>query len=197
MDEIARKLGQSNILGIKKPFLINKLLQYKPHTYIEVGVFNCETFFSVVDLFNNPIDSFIGFDLFRDPEDSKEEAPLDTRYITYADAVHIARTKGKSIALVQGDTKDTLLQTLLESSHFLHPPVFVFLDGGHSFETAYGDILSVYNGLCTLSPVCVWIDDSNFQGVNKAIRSFTSDIIREEYNCTVERQLYDITEIHW
>ena len=189
---------KSNILGIKKPMVIKKVMDFKPHTYIEVGVFNCETFFSVVDLMDHPLDCFLGFDLFKDPEVEKNEAPpLDTRYMTYADAIQMGRNHRKNIILVQGDTCETLLPTILEYKKHLSMPVFVFLDGGHSFETTYSDITSIYNGLCNVSPVSIWVDDSNFPGVSKAIKEFTSDIIREEYNCRLETQPCHITEISW
>jgi len=167
------KLGKSNILVHKLDFLLNLWEEIQPHTYIEIGVFNCETFFKVVDTMNSVEDKFFGFDYFIDlPELLKayEIAPRDERYITYEDACEIAKEKNKQITLVEGDTNETLYQTL--DGQVLPSPIVVFVDGGHSYDTCYSDMKSCWSILKDLKGVHLFIDDLQFPSIKKACNDF-------------------------
>jgi hypothetical protein len=173
-----------------------------------VGVFNCETFFKVADFMNQNDKLLLGFDQFVDLDEHKvrtdneftmesEAVPLSDRYITYKDAVEIAAEFDATIHLVKGDTKVSLPPILHLYKNDGKSPVFIFVDGGHSFETCYSDLITIWNEFKNDKDVRIWVDDINFPGVNLAFRKLIKEITEQNYKVKVTPLPYSVVELTW
>lgn len=143
------------ILGEKLPVILSQVQEIKPQTYIEIGCYRCDTMHEVKKL---GVPRIIGFDLF-EPAPMYEEAPLDGPPITYEEAIKFG------YELYKGNTWDTLYE--LEGIK-AEPPVVVFIDGGHSFETTLNDIEMVQR---FLPKSHILIDDISMHGVALALQA--------------------------
>lgn len=153
-----------SILGAKLPIILEAVTKVQAKTYIEIGCYRCNTM-KEIRLLDESI-RVIGFDLFAPHDGVKddkgvgaEHAPLDGPPVTITEAERMG------FEVYAGDSKITLPEILsgLEVRH----PVFVFLDGGHSYETARSDYCNVAK---YLPDATVIIDDVNYPGVARLIR---------------------------
>lgn len=143
------------IMGAKLPVLLAQIEEIKPQTYIEIGCYRCDTMHEVKKL---GVPTLFGFDLFEQAPDH-EEAPLDGLPITWEEA------QSFGYLLHKGDTKDTLHILRLA---IMEPPVVVFIDGGHSFETTLNDIELVQK---YVPKAHLLIDDISMHGVRLAMQA--------------------------
>ena len=148
--------------GLKKPYgdnILELINEYNPKNVLEVGVFCGVTARNICELLNkNHKDSFsyIGVDLFGNNKASSDDEieplflknqkfsnPFKTLFYNYIkkenlnsiESVHkLLKKFGDKIKLIQGDTREILENLSLESIEF------VFLDGGHSYETVMNDL---------------------------------------------------------
>lgn len=143
------------ILGAKLDVILGQIKEIQPQTYIEIGCYRCDTMHEVKKL---GVPRLIGFDLFEQAP-SHEEPPLDGAPITFEEA------KKFGYELYKGDTWLTLSN--LEKLE-LTPPIVVFIDGGHSFETTLQDIdqVRVFIPHCT-----ILLDDISMHGVQLAMKA--------------------------
>jgi len=171
----------NSVLGPKQDILLSLLGKYHPKTYIEVGCFQCVTLRLVTDLAPvYGIERCIGFDLFEQCAGDEtelgvgdEHAPLDGPPLSFEEAI------GLGLEVYKGDSKETLT-TLGDLA--CQPPVFAFVDGGHSFETCYSDIKNVK--ACHHDAILL-LDDSDYPGVAKAIAECGFPSRRFPYYLTV------------
>ena len=148
--------------GLKKPFgdqFLSFLNDINPKNVLEVGVFCGVTARNICELLNKNHKnnfSYFGLDLFGlekqnnideiEPKFLKNQNfsnPLKKIYYNYIlkenlnsleSVSKFLKKYSNNIELVKGDTKETLTKIPLEKINF------VFLDGGHSYETVNSDL---------------------------------------------------------
>ena len=165
--------------------------------FLEVGVFCGVTSRNVCELLNNIHNgnfSYIGFDLFGEKADQelnevvpeyiksqKFSNPFKHIYYNLLLKENLNSTESikkflkkfkKNIDLVKGDTNKTLKEANLSKIDF------AFIDGGHSYETTYNDLTSLYSSMKNKSKTIVcddYIDASYITDVKKAVDDFTKE----------------------
>ena len=186
-----RKNGLNNEWGDQ---LLRIISEKKPKHFLEIGVFCGVTSRNVCELLNNINNgdfSYIGFDLFGEksiqeyneiePEYIKSQKfsnPLKHIYynillrenLNSIESIKKFLNKFKNnISLVKGDTNKTLKQVDLSKIDF------AFIDGGHSYETTFNDLSSLYSSMKNRSKTIVcddYIDASYITDVKKAVDDF-------------------------
>ena len=178
-------------------FFLNEVYKTKPKIFLEIGVFHGVTARNVCELlYNIHKDDFkyIGLDLFEKSKENDTEVipntkfnnPLKKFYFQYLkrqdpyslDAVNDLLKKFKSnVHLIKGNSNKILKQLDLTKVDF------VFLDGGHHYDTVQNDLES-----CTeviKNNGVVLCDDYNLgsaPGVKKAIDEY---VLSNKYNCEI------------
>jgi len=178
-------------------FFLNEVMIKKPKTFLEVGVFHGVTARNVCDLlYKIHKDDFryIGLDLFEKNSNNISEIipntkfsnPLKTiffRYIKRQDPYSLEAVKDllkryeKNISLVKGNSNQLLKKFNMSKIDF------VFLDGGHEYETVKNDLnncIEVIKNNGTI--ICDDYDLSFAPGVKKAIDEF---IKMNNFNCNI------------
>ena len=186
-------LKQKNIGNL----FLNEILLSRPKKFLEVGVFQGVTARNICELlYKIHKDNFkyIGIDIFEYDEKSKDEVipninfknPLKQFYYKYIKKENpyslnsvkkLLKKFEKNVEIIKGDSKKIL------PSIDLTEVDYVFLDGGHSYETVKNDlnnckIVIKNNGI-------VLCDDYNLSyapGVKKAIDEFSTN---EQYEVTI------------
>lgn len=137
-----------------KPMFVSWMCELvSPKTFIEVGTYRMQTF----EYLNSKLKSdikMLGFDFFESAP--KGEIPPQGEPLGYEDSLKIISEWDREVVLVKGNTKETLSDKWLSD---VEPPVVVYLDGGHSYETSKSDFWNLYekldSGLIILDD---WID---------------------------------------
>ena len=175
-------------------FFLQEILKKKPKNFLEIGVFHGVTARNVCELLNfvhKGEFNYIGIDFFDEKKDNEIipninfTNPFKKIYFKYIlrenpytkESVENLLAKFKSkIKLIKGDTNEILETIDLKNIDY------VFLDGGHNYETVKNDLnfcKKILNNNGT-----VLCDDYNLSyapGVKKAIDEFIS-----ENNCKHE-----------
>ena len=172
--------------GIGKSFL-NEIERKKPKTFLEVGVFHGVTARNVCELLykihKNDF-KYIGLDLFGESGENLNEAipnkkfsnPFKSFYFKYIkkidpysiEAVNDLLKKFKdNVYLIKGNSNELLKKIDVSKVDY------VFLDGGHSYDTVINDLINCKvvvenNGVI----LCDDYDLSYAPGVKKAIDEF-------------------------
>ena len=141
-------------------FFLNQILKKKPKNFLEVGIFHGVTSRNVCDLLSQIHGkdfTFTGIDLFTtDDELIKEEMipqtkfsnPLKTIYYKYIvrqdpyriESVEKLLSKHKNnINIIKGNSNRVLNEISLKKFDY------VFLDGGHKYETVLDDLKCLQN----------------------------------------------------
>ena len=179
-------------------FLLKHIEQIKPKNFLEIGVFHgvtsrnvCET----LHLLHGDDFKFIGIDLFSyDREILKNECapkttfsnPLKTiyyRFIIKSDPYSLEsvnkllRKFKKNVNIIKGDSNEVLKKINLNEIDY------VFLDGGHKYETVMNDLENLTqivnnNGII----LCDDYDLSYAPGVKKAIDEY---VFKKKYNLKI------------
>ncbi len=178
-------------------FFLNEVMDKKPKTFLEVGVFHGVTARNVCDLlYKIHKDNFkyIGLDLFEKNSNNISEIipntefsnPLKTiyfRYIKKQNPYSIEAVKDllkryeKNISLIKGNSNQLLKKIDMSKIDF------VFLDGGHEYETVKNDLnncIEVIKNEGTI--ICDDYDLSFAPGVKKAIDEF---IKKNNFKCSI------------
>jgi predicted O-methyltransferase YrrM len=186
-----RKTGLNEEWG---NLLLNIVLEKKPKHFLEVGVFCGVTSRNICELLRNMHGddfSYTGFDLFGDkidqelneaePEYVKSQKfsnPFKHVYYNFLLKENLNSIKSvekflkkfkKNINLVKGDTNKTLKQTNLKKIDF------AFIDGGHSYETTFSDLSTLYSSMKNKSKTIIcddYADASYITEVKKAVDDF-------------------------
>ena len=182
--------------GIGDLFL-NEILLSNPKKFLEIGVFQgvtarniCELLYEIHGVNFN----YIGVDIFEHDEKSKNEVipninfrnPLKQfyyRYIKKENPYNLISVKKllkkfeKNVEILKGDSKKILPKIDLTEVDY------VFIDGGHSYETVKSDLnnckIVIENKGIVL---CDDYDLSYAPGVKKAIDEF---VYKEQYNIKI------------
>ena len=168
-------------------FFLSLIKEKKPKTFLEIGVFHGVTARNVCELLykiNGKEFNYIGLDLFEESIENKDEIipsinfsnPLKYFYFKYIkrqnpysiDAVQDLLKKFKdNVHLIKGNSNKVLKKIDMRKIDY------VFLDGGHDYETVKNDLescIEVINSNGTI--LC---DDYNLSyapGVKKAIDEY-------------------------
>ena len=187
-----RKTGLKGKLG---NIYLEQLNKYKPKNFLEIGVFCGVTARNTCDYLSQIHGNqfrYIGVDLFgRTQINQKDEIepdflknqkfsnPLKNIYYNYiikenlnslASNKKLLQKYEKNIQLIAGDTNEILKDIDLSSIDF------VFLDGGHSYETVLNDLEEIYKSLRNRNKVILCDDygEASFiKEVKNAIDDFT------------------------
>ena len=171
---------------------MQRLVKYRPKNFLEIGVFCGVTARNVCDLLHKLHGSefkYTGVDLFGDIPSTKGEVvpkylknqyfnnPLKRIYYNYiirenlnsieSVTKFLEKYKG-NVTLIKGDTNKVL------KDHDFKEIDYVFLDGGHSYETVINDLRNLYNNLKDKRRI-ILCDDYNHPecpGLKKAIDEF-------------------------
>ena len=166
-------------------FFLNEILKKKPRHFLEIGIFHGVTSRNVCDLLKQMHGkdfSFTGIDAFTaDKNETKDEIipqtkfsnPLKTFYYKYVvrldpyskESVEKLLSKHKdNIDIIKGNSNKVLKEISLDKFDF------VFLDGGHKYETVLNDLKSLTKVVKNKGVVlCDDYDLAYAPGVKKAI----------------------------
>ena len=169
-------------------FFLNEILKRKPKNFLEIGVFHGVTSRNVCDLLeqiHGKDFSFTGIDIFStDKETIKGEIipqtkfsnPLKTIYYKYIvkldpyskESVDKLLSKYKdNINIIKGNSNRVLKEISLDKFDY------VFLDGGHKYETVLTDLKHLRNIIINSGVVlCDDYDLTYAPGVKKAIDEY-------------------------
>tara|TARA_S200000501_G_C20650406_1_gene667197 strand:- start:112 stop:756 length:645 start_codon:yes stop_codon:yes gene_type:complete len=182
--------------GLKKPYGDNflKLVdEYKPKKVLEIGVFCGVTSRNLCELLkknNGNNFKFYGLDLFGSDKTSEVDEiepkflekqkfsnPLKTIFYNHIKKENLnsklsvenfLKNFSNNIHLIKGDTRITLEKVPLDEIDF------VFLDGGHSYETVLSDLKQLHSGMRDKTQIVC--DDfsgiTKIESVEKAITNF-------------------------
>ena len=185
--------------GLKKPYgdnFLSLVEEYKPKNVLEIGVFCGVTSRNICELLKTNFGSdfrYYGLDLFGSSktssvdeiepkflENQKFSNPLKTIYYNFVKKENLnskisvenfLKKFSQNIELIEGDTRVTLEKVPLSEIDF------VFLDGGHSYDTVLSDLQKLYDNMKNNSKIVC--DDfagiTKIESVEKAIKDFTNN----------------------
>ena len=185
--------------GLKKPYgdnFLSLVEEYKPKNVLEIGVFCGVTSRNICELLKTNFGSdfrYYGLDLFGSTkissvdeiepkflENQKFSNPLKTIYYNFIKKENLnskisvqnfLKKFSQNIELIEGDTRVTLEKVPLSEIDF------VFLDGGHSYDTVLSDLEKLYDNMKNNSKIVC--DDfagiTKIESVEKAIKDFTNN----------------------
>jgi len=169
-------------------FFLNEVLKRKPKNFLEIGVFHGVTSRNICDLLeqiHGKNFTFTGIDLFTtDSVSIKDEIipetkfsnPLKTIYYKYIvrldpyskESVEKLLLKHKeNVNIIKGNSNKVLKEIILDKFDY------VFLDGGHKYETVLSDLKSLRS--IVLNKGVILCDDYDLTyapGVKKAIDEY-------------------------
>ena len=185
--------------GLKKPYgdnFLSLVEKYKPKNVLEIGVFCGVTSRNICELLKTNFGSdfrYYGLDLFGSTktssvdeiepkflENQKFSNPLKTIYYNFIKKENLnskisvqnfLKKFSQNIKLIEGDTRVTLEKVPLSEIDF------VFLDGGHSYDTVLSDLQKLYENMKNNSKIVC--DDfagiTKIESVEKAIKDFANN----------------------
>jgi hypothetical protein len=179
-------------------FFLNEVLKKNPKTFLEIGVFHGVTARNVCELlFKSHGNNFnyIGLDLFEESDENKNEIipnttfssnPVKQFYYKYIkkqnpyslEAVEDLLKKFKDkIHLIKGNSNKLLKKIDMNKINY------VFLDGGHEYNTVMNDLNCCREVIQNNGTVlCDDYDLSHAPGVKKAIDEYTA---QNKYKCSI------------
>ena len=187
---------KSGLKGRWGNIYLERLSKHNPKNILEIGVFCGVTAKNTCDFLyksNGNDFTYTGIDLFgsnqsdeRDEikpnflKDQKFSNPLKNIYYNYIlkenlnsieSVQKLLKEYSKNIELIAGDTNKVLKEIDLRKIDF------VFLDGGHSYETVINDLMILYGSMKDQKKVILCDDygkESYISEVEKAINDFTN-----------------------
>ena len=185
--------------GLKKPYgdnFLSLVKEYEPKNVLEIGVFCGVTSRNICELLKTNFGSdfrYYGLDLFGSTktssvdeiepkflENQKFSNPLKTIYYNFIKKENLnskisvqnfLKKFSQNIELIEGDTRVTLEKVPLSEIDF------VFLDGGHSYDTVLSDLQKLYDNMKNNSRIVC--DDfagiTKIESVEKAIKDFANN----------------------
>ena len=171
-------------------FFLNEIKKKSPKFFLEVGVFHGVTARNVCELLHelhNGDFKYIGLDLFEKSEQNKSEIipkinfsnPLKNIYFRYIkrfdpysveDVEDLLKKFENNIHLIKGNSNQILRKIDMSKIDY------VFLDGGHNYETVKNDLNNCIDVIMNNGTVlCDDYDLTYAPGVKKAIDEFVKD----------------------
>ena len=186
---------KSGLKGKWGNIFLERLSNHSPKSVLEIGVFCGVTARNTCDFLhktNGNDFNYIGIDLFgSNQSNSKDEIeptflkdqkfsnPLKNIYYNYIlkenlnsieSVQKLLQEYSKNIKLIAGDTNRVLKEIDLQKIDF------VFLDGGHSYETVTNDLSILYESMKDQKKIILCDDygkESHILEVEKAVNDFT------------------------
>ena len=186
---------KSGLKGKWGNIFLERLSNHSPKSVLEIGVFCGVTARNTCDFLhktNGNDFNYIGIDLFGinqsnnkdeiEPtflKDQKFSNPLKNIYYNYIlkenlnsieSVQKLLQEYSKNIKLIAGDTNKVLKEIDLQKIDF------VFLDGGHSYETVTNDLSILYESMKDQKKIILCDDygkESHILEVEKAVNDFT------------------------
>ena len=182
--------------GLKKNWgelFLNIVNEHKPKVFLEVGVFCGVTARNVCELLKEIHKNdfrYVGIDLFGERAFQDEITPnylnkqkfsnplknlfynflLRKNLNSYESVQNFLKKFSKNVTLIKGNSNIILRNLDLKDIDF------VFLDGGHSFETVFDDLNSIYKKISSNKGAVILCDDyedaTYITGVKKAVDKF-------------------------
>ena len=182
--------------GLKKNWgelFLNIVNEHKPKVFLEVGVFCGVTARNVCELLKEIHKNefrYVGIDLFGEKALQDEITPnylnkqkfsnplknlfynflLRKNLNSYESVQNFLKNFSKNVTLIKGNSNIILRNLDLKDIDF------VFLDGGHSFETVFDDLNLIYKKISSNKGVVILCDDyedaTYITGVKKAVDKF-------------------------
>ena len=174
---------------------LDRISHYKPKNFLEIGVFCGVTARNTCDFLkeiNGDNFNYIGIDLFGGEKNNSTDEieprfllnqkfsnPLKNIYYnlilrenlnSLKSVQNLLKKYNNNIKLIAGDTNSVLKEIDLKDIDF------VFLDGGHSYQTVYNDLTNLYEHMKDKKKVILCDDygsESYIPEVEKAINDFT------------------------
>ncbi len=170
-------------------YLLNHIKQVKPKNFLEIGVFHGVTSRNVCEmlyLLHGNSFKFTGIDIFSEEKISKDECipktkflnPLKTIYYnyiirldpySYKSVIKLLNKFEKNVNIIKGDSNKILMQNRNNFD-------YVFLDGGHKYETVKNDLDSLTHVINKGG--IILCDDYNLTyapGVKRAIDDYVNE----------------------
>lgn len=150
---------------------VNIFDKYLPSNICEIGTFNGKTACQMVDYLLTKVEkiSYTGFDLFDDASDENHKLEINGKGKgNYNYAVKLLNKKTNfygdrfNYTLHKGYTKDTLISPMIFD--------FVYIDGGHSYETVKHDYSMVKDSNAIV------FDDYQIPGVKKLVNELSNEL---------------------
>ena len=177
---------------------LNEVFNKKPKSFLEIGVFHGVTARNVCELLyqihGNDF-KYVGLDLFEKSDENKEEIipntsfssnPIKKFYYKYIkrqnpyslEAVKELLGKFKdNVHLIKGNSNKLLKKIDMSKIDY------VFLDGGHEYNTVLSDLIGCYEVINNNGTVlCDDYDLNQAPGVRKAIDEFVKE---QNFNCSI------------
>ena len=179
-------------------FFLEEILKKNPKTFLEIGVFHGVTARNVCELLykiHGDSFSYIGLDLFEESDENKNEVIPNTtfssnpikhfyyRFIKRQNPYSLEAVEElldkfkKNINLIKGNSNKVLKKIDMSKIDY------VFLDGGHEYNTVLNDLNCCYEVINNNGTVLC--DDYNLgsaPGVKKAINDFVKE---QNFNCSI------------
>ena len=182
--------------GLKKNWVelfLNIVNEHKPKVFLEVGVFCGVTARNVCELLKEIHKNdfrYVGIDLFGEKASQDEVTPnylnkqkfsnplknlfynflLRENINSYESVQNFLKNFSKNVTLIKGNSNVILRNLDLKNIDF------VFLDGGHSFETVFDDLNLIYKKISSNKGAVILCDDyedaTYITGVKKAVDKF-------------------------
>ena len=182
--------------GLKKNWgelFLNIVNEHKPKVFLEIGVFCGVTARNVCELLKKIHKNefrYVGIDLFGEKVLQDEITPnylnkqkfsnplknlfynflLRKNLNSYESVQNFLKNFSKNVTLIKGNSNIILRNLDLKDIDF------VFLDGGHSFETVFDDLNSIYKKISSNKSAVILCDDyedaTYITGVKKAVDKF-------------------------
>lgn len=159
------------LIGGKYEALLDLYSQVKPDIYIEIGCYRLNT--SVNLMKNNAPKRAYLLDLFE--KAPHFETPPEVPPLTIDEAVSVIDANfpsNQEIKLVKGNTNQTLPAVLADIKD-VNQSVFVFLDGGHSYQTTFSDLINVSQ---LKNNTVIVVDDADWPGISAAVNNFLGQL---------------------
>ena len=182
--------------GLKKNWgelFLNIVNEHKPKVFLEVGVFCGVTARNVCELLKEIHKNefrYVGIDLFGEKASQDEVTPnylnkqkfsnplknlfynflLRKNLNSYESVQNFLKNFSKNVTLIKGNSNIILRNLDLKDIDF------VFLDGGHSFQTVFDDLNLIYKKISSNKNAVILCDDyedaTYITGVKKAVDKF-------------------------
>ena len=179
-------------------FFLNEIKNKKPKNFLEVGVFHGVTARNVCELLSRIHSNnfkYIGIDLFEKSNENKSEIIPNTNFsnpfkkiyykylkrqdpYSFEAVTELLKKYKNNIHLIKGNSNEILKKIDMSKIDY------VFLDGGHDYETVRNDLNNSINVLENNGTILC--DDYNLSyapGVKKAIDEFVNT---NNLNCSIE-----------
>ena len=184
--------------GLKKNWgniFLNIVNQHKPNNFLEVGVFcgvTARNVCELLEILHKDNFKYTGIDLFGGNISEKENIPnylkkqkfsnpfkslyynfiLKENLNSIESVSKFLKKFSKKVKLIQGNSNSVLKNLDLENIDF------IFLDGGHSFETVYEDLNLIFKKISKKKGLIILCDDyldaAYITGVKKAVDTFVN-----------------------